>query len=89
MANLFSELWSWDGKVSRRKYAAAGFIGVAIKYNLDRLIAAAFFGHPNSFFFNYWAPLGKAARLDNIEGQAQAGAQADDATDILRNIRLI
>src|SRR6202158_1191913 len=65
MAFQFSDLWRFDGRVSRAKYAAAGFIGVAIKHNLDRLIAASFLGYKNSFF-NYWAPLGKAARLDHL-----------------------
>ncbi len=66
MAFQFSDLWQWDGKVGRGKYAAVGLIGVAIKYNLDRLIAASFFGYDKSFFFNYWAPLGKAARLNHL-----------------------
>jgi len=66
MAFQFSDLWRWDGKVSRGKFAAVGLIGVAIKYNLDRLIAASFFGYDQSFFFNYWAPLGKAARLAHL-----------------------
>lgn len=61
----FSDLWRWDGKVGRAKYAAAGFIGVAIKHNLDRLIATSFLGYGNSLF-NYWAPLGKAARLNHL-----------------------
>src|SRR6266850_641956 len=65
MAFQFSDLWRWDGRVSRAKYAAAGFIGVLIKHNLDRLIAASFLGYGNSLF-NYWAPLGKAARLDHL-----------------------
>jgi hypothetical protein len=62
----FADLWRWDGKVGRGKYAAVGLIGVAIKYNLDRLIAGSFLGYDKSFFFNYWAPLGKAARLDHL-----------------------
>jgi uncharacterized membrane protein YhaH (DUF805 family) len=66
MAFHFSDLWRWDGRVGRGKYAAVGLIGVAIKYNLDRLTAASFFGYNQSFFFNYWAPLGKAARLDHL-----------------------
>jgi uncharacterized membrane protein YhaH (DUF805 family) len=66
MAFQFSDLWRWDGKVGRGKYAAVGLIGVGIKYNLDRLIAASFFGYDQSFFFNYWAPLGKAARLSHL-----------------------
>jgi uncharacterized membrane protein YhaH (DUF805 family) len=66
VANLFSELWSWDGKVSRTKYAAVGLIGVAIKYNIDWMIAAAFFGYRKPFFFNYLAPLGNGARLSHL-----------------------
>jgi len=65
MAMKVSDLWRWDGKVGRGKYAAVGLIGVIIKHNLDRLIAGSFLGHEKSFF-NYWAPLGKAARLDHL-----------------------
>jgi uncharacterized membrane protein YhaH (DUF805 family) len=65
MAMSFSELWRWDGKVDRGKYAAVGLIGVAIKYNVDRVIAASFWGYEHGFL-NYWAPLGKAARLSHL-----------------------
>ncbi len=65
MAMSFSELWRWNGKVGRGKYAAVGLIGVAIKYNVDRVIAASFWGYEHGFL-NYWAPLGKAARLDHL-----------------------
>src|SRR5437773_1174884 len=60
----FADLWRWDGRVGRAAYAAVGLVGVAIKHNLDRLIASSFLGYKNSF--NYWAPLGKAARLDHL-----------------------
>ena len=60
----FAGLWRWDGRVGRAAYAAVGLVGVAIKHNLDRLIASSFLGYKNSF--NYWAPLGKAARLDHL-----------------------
>lgn len=59
-----SDLWRWDGRVSRGAYAVVGLVGVAIKHNVDRLIASSFLGYNNSF--NYWAPLGKAARLDHL-----------------------
>ena len=59
-----ADLWRWDGRVSRAAYATVGLIGVAVKHNLDRLIASSFLGYKNSF--NYWAPLGKAARLDHL-----------------------
>lgn len=60
----FPDLWRWDGPVSRAAYATVGLVGVAIKHNLDRMIASSFLGYKNSF--NYWAPLGKAARLDHL-----------------------
>jgi uncharacterized membrane protein YhaH (DUF805 family) len=64
----FTDLWRWDGKVSRKTYALAGFIGVAIKHNLDRLIAGAYFHRPMDVF-SYWAPLGKAARLGHLSSE--------------------
>jgi len=60
----FIDLWRWSGKVGRAQYLTVGVIGVLIKHNLDRLIASSFLGHQNSF--NYWAPLGKAARLSHL-----------------------
>lgn len=63
----FSDLWRWEGKAGRREYAAVGIIGVAIKHFLDRMIAMAFFPD-RAALFNYWAPLGKAARLNHLSG---------------------
>ena len=61
MANIFR----WDGTADRKTYAIVGILAFAIKNNLDRYIARFFL--PNSpDFFNYWAPLGKAARLDHL-----------------------
>ena len=60
----FADLWRWDGRVSRAAYTTVGLVGVAVKHNFDRLIASSFLGYKNSF--NYWAPLGKAARLDHL-----------------------
>jgi uncharacterized membrane protein YhaH (DUF805 family) len=62
----FADLWRWNGKVGRAEYAAVGVVGILIKHNLDRLIASSFLGYKNSF--NYWAPLGKAARLSHLSG---------------------
>jgi uncharacterized membrane protein YhaH (DUF805 family) len=58
------DLWRWDGRVGRLAYATVGLAGVAIKHNLDRLIASSFLGYKNSF--NYWVPLGRAARLNHL-----------------------
>src|SRR5262249_11285979 len=59
-----ADLWRWGGRVSPAAYPAVGVVGVAIKPNLDRLIAASYLGYNNSF--NYWVPLGKAAQLDRL-----------------------
>jgi uncharacterized membrane protein YhaH (DUF805 family) len=70
MAFGFVDLWRWNGKVNRKTYALAGLIGFAIKHNLDRLIARGFFQYGNTFvfadLFDYWAPLGRAARLNHL-----------------------
>jgi len=65
MAFQFSSLWRWDGKVGRGTYATVGVLGVLIKHSLDRVIAASYLGYSNTLF-NYWAPLGKAARLNHL-----------------------
>ena len=57
----FADLWRWDGRVGRGTYAAVGVILLGIKHNLDRVIATHFL-HVTGLF-NYWAPLGRAARL--------------------------
>lgn len=58
-------IWSWEGTVSRTTYALVGTIGFAIKNNLDRWVARYFLPDAHSYF-NYWAPLGKLARLTNL-----------------------
>jgi hypothetical protein len=39
----FLNLWQWTGTVDRGWYALVGFVGVAIKYNLDRFLAQVIF----------------------------------------------
>lgn len=60
-----SDLWRWEGRVGRGEYAAVGLVGMAVKHYLDRMIAMAFFPGRVSLL-NYWAPLGKAARLNHL-----------------------
>ena len=61
----FSDLWTWNGTLSRCAYALIGLIGFAIKHNLDRFIATGFFGRPWSLF-NYWIPLNQAIRITSL-----------------------
>jgi Polyketide cyclase / dehydrase and lipid transport./Protein of unknown function (DUF805). len=46
------DVWSWHGKIGRPRYLASGLILLAIKHNVDRVVAASF-GYPWSVF-NYW-----------------------------------
>jgi uncharacterized membrane protein YhaH (DUF805 family) len=60
-----ASLWRFDGTVSRQTYALVGFIGFAIKHNIDRVIARDYLYGMNGLL-NYWAPLNKAARLAHL-----------------------
>ena len=60
MANEMGSIWGWDGRVKRGTYALFGVCGVAVKHNLDRLLA-----HAYGFkwgVWNYLDPLERAAR---------------------------
>ena len=61
MALTFSSFWRWDGKVTRRTYAMVGAGGLAIKFNLDRVIADYFGFHWN--LWNYLDPLEHSGRF--------------------------
>jgi uncharacterized membrane protein YhaH (DUF805 family) len=52
MAMTFKSLWRWDGTVSRKTYALFGASALAIKFNLDRVIADYF-----GFHWNLWSYL--------------------------------
>ncbi len=61
--NLVS-IWTWNGRVSRSTYAIAGFLGVAIKHNLDRLLA-----HESGLswhIWNYWYALEGSTRPNSL-----------------------
>src|SRR5215217_660425 len=49
--NLF-DVWSWRGTLGRARYLVTGVVLLAIKHNIDRVLATAY-GHPWSIF-NYW-----------------------------------
>src|SRR3984893_7751249 len=61
----FSDLWSSEGTMDRGPYALIGFIGFAIKHNLDRLVATFVF-HRKWDLFNYWIPLHQAVRITSL-----------------------
>jgi hypothetical protein len=58
----FSNVWRWQGQVTRGTYLTAGVIGWAIKFLLDRATSSIFF-HRQIHLLDYWQPLGAAARL--------------------------
>ncbi len=64
-SSLIANIFSWNGTTSRRTYALVGLIGFAIKHNIDRIFARDYL-HQSTALFNYWAPLGKAARLNAL-----------------------
>ncbi len=61
----FAELWKWEGTVGRGAYAMVGFLGFAIKHNLDRVLATFGFGREWGLF-NYWIPLDQAAQITEL-----------------------
>lgn len=65
MALRFVDLWRWNGRVSRRTYGFIGIVGFLVKNNLDRLVGLHYIGK-QSILFNYWLPLGKAERLNQL-----------------------
>jgi hypothetical protein len=56
------QLWKWDGTIGRGGYALLGFLGFALKHNLDRLLATVGFGRDWGIF-NYWIPPERAVRI--------------------------
>jgi len=46
------DFWSWQGRVGRARYLATGIILLALKHNIDRVVAATY-GYPWTVF-NYW-----------------------------------
>jgi uncharacterized membrane protein YhaH (DUF805 family) len=60
-----AQLGSFSGTVNRGAYALVGVIGLAIKHNLDRLVAFYGFRRPWSLF-NYWVPVRDVARITQL-----------------------
>ncbi len=70
MSFRFSTLWRWDGTIDRGPYAVIGFVGLAIKHNLDRALATAVFRR-HWAPFSYWIPPGKAMRITSLTREDQ------------------
>jgi uncharacterized membrane protein YhaH (DUF805 family) len=61
--NLAS-IWTWNGRVNRGTYALAGFLGVVIKHNLDRLLANE--SGLQWHIWNYWYALEGSAHPNSL-----------------------
>jgi hypothetical protein len=64
MSSPLAGFLSWRGTIDRGPYIITGVVLFAIKHNLDRFVASAFFNHPWSIF-NYWM-FEEHAHLDDI-----------------------
>lgn len=61
----FGELWNPNGTINCGAYALVGFIGCAVKYNLDR--AVAIFGFRQSWdLSSYWIPVRDVTRITEL-----------------------
>ena len=65
MLSRLADLWRWDGRITRWTYFLAGFIGFALKHNMDRLMSGWFFERKTGIF-DYWEPLGRAAHITQL-----------------------
>src|SRR5271165_3361395 len=59
-----ASFWTWNGRISRGTYALAGFLGVAIKHNLDRLLA--YETGLQWHIWNYWYALEGSTRPNSL-----------------------
>lgn len=67
MKFTFADLWRPSGTVNRGAYTLVGFIGFALKHNLDRVVATLIFNRRFGLF-NYWVPLRDVARIRDLRG---------------------
>jgi uncharacterized membrane protein YhaH (DUF805 family) len=64
MAIRLSQLWRWDGNLTRGQYAAIGISVLCVKYAIDTFVAGTLFHRP-WYPWSYFAPLGFGARAVN------------------------
>ena len=60
-----ADFWRSSGTTDRGTYALVGFVGFALKHNLDRLVATLVFHRPWGLF-NYWVPLQDVRRITDL-----------------------
>ena len=61
-----ADLWTLTGTTDRGAFALVGFIGFALKHNLDRILATSVFHRPWGLF-NYLVPLRDVARISELQ----------------------
>lgn len=60
------EFFGWQGKVSRGTYVLTGFLGLAIKHNMDRFIAIGF--GERWALWSYWEPIERFSPFPALSG---------------------
>ncbi len=68
MKTKFADLWRPEGTIDRGTYALIGVLGIALKHNLDRMVATGFFHRPWTPF-SYWVPVRDVTRITKIHGE--------------------
>jgi hypothetical protein len=65
MKLALADFWRPNGTTDRGTYALVGFVGFALKHNLDRLVATLGFHRPWGLV-NYWVPLQDVRRITDL-----------------------
>jgi hypothetical protein len=60
-----ADVWRASGTINRGPYALIGFVGFALKHNLDRMVATYGFHRPWDLF-NYWMLISRAVRISSL-----------------------
>ena len=63
------DVWSWHGTIGRGRYLATGLVLLALKYNIDRLLAAAFGYSWSIFNYEYFDVPGSIVELTSRDAR--------------------
>jgi uncharacterized membrane protein YhaH (DUF805 family) len=58
-------IWQWEGRVDRGRYAAVGVVAFALKFLLEWLVVIRLFHRPWSLL-NYWRPFGAISGVHGL-----------------------